>query len=269
MKPDLDGARLELSGRIARLVLDRDDVRNELTGTRLYEAVVRTVDWINAGEDVSVLVIAGTGKSFSAGGNVKDMHDRTGAFAGDVYELQAGYRRGIQSMAIAMHRLDVPSIAEINGVAIGAGLDLACMCDMRIASDDARFGETFINLGIIPGDGGAWFLQRLIGYQRAAELTFTGRVIGAREALALGVVLDVVPAGELRTRTASLAEEIASKPPRALRLTKRLMTSAARMGLPDFLDVCATYQGMCHHSADHAEAMDAFVSKRAPAYSGK
>ncbi|MCB1464447.1 MAG: enoyl-CoA hydratase/isomerase family protein [Nitratireductor sp.] len=268
-KPELRGARLETEGRIARLVLDRDDVRNELTGTKLYEAIVETVDWINSGEEISVLVITGTGKSFSAGGNVKDMHERRGAFDGDVYELQAKYRTGIQMMATAMHRLDVPSIAQINGAAIGAGLDLACMCDLRIASETARLGETFVNLGIIPGDGGAWFLQRLIGYQKAAELTFTGRLIDAREAMQLGILLDVVPAEKLAGRVNALAKEIAAKPPRALRLTKRLMKNAQRLELDDFLDVCAVFQGMSHHTADHGEAVDAFLSKRNPRFSGR
>lgn len=137
--PSFEGARLEISGRVARLTLDRDDVRNELTGTLLYRAVVATVDWINANPDVSVLIVAGAGKAFSAGGNVKDMHSRSAAFAGDVYELQAQYRAGIQTMVLAMQRLEVPSIAQIGGAAIGAGFDLACMCDIRIASSNATF----------------------------------------------------------------------------------------------------------------------------------
>lgn len=120
----------------------------------------------------------------------------------------------------------------------------------------------------MPGDGGAWFLQRLIGYQKAAELTFTGRVIDAAAALTLGIVLDVVPAEQLATRVDSLAAEIASKPPRALRLTKRLMSSAPRLGLEDFLDLCASFQGMCHHTEDHREAVDAFLAKRKPTFRG-
>ncbi len=266
--PSFEGARIEVSGRVVRLTLDRDDVRNELTGTLLYRAVAGTVDWINNNPDVSVLIITGAGRAFSAGGNIKDMHSRSGAFAGDVYELQAKYRSGIQTMAHAMQRLEIPSIAQMGGAAIGAGFDLACMCDIRIASSDAVMGETFINLGIVPGDGGAWFLQRLIGYQKAAELTFTGRVIDAQEALQLGIVLRVVPRDELAKNVSELATLIASKPPRALRLTKRLMSSAPRLGLEDFLDQCATFQGMCHNTEDHHEAVDAFLAKREPTYRG-
>ncbi|MFB9985073.1 enoyl-CoA hydratase-related protein, partial [Mesorhizobium kowhaii] len=133
--PKLIDSKLEVSDRVALLVLDRDDVRNELTGTGLIDDIVQTVDWINGGAAVSVLVVTGAGKAFSAGGNVKDMRDRKGSFAGDVYEVQDRYRRGIQRIALATHRLEVPVIAAVNGAAIGAGFDLATMCDIRIAAE--------------------------------------------------------------------------------------------------------------------------------------
>jgi len=133
------------------------------------------------------------------------------------------------------------------------------MADIRIASEKARFGETFLNLGIIPGDGGAWFMQRQIGYQRAFELTLSGRIINAAEALALGVVLEVVPPAELLTRAMAQAARFAAQPPKALRLTKRLMKQAQRMELKDFLDVCAVFQGMCHNEPEHLEAVRRFL----------
>lgn len=267
--PRLDDALLTLERRVATLTLNRHDVRNELTGSRLVEDIVRTVDWIAATEEVSVLVLTGAGSAFSAGGNVKHMQARSGGFGGDVYAVQNYYRAGIQRMALAMHRLEVPSIAAVNGPAIGAGFDLACMCDLRLASTEARFGETFLNLGIIPGDGGAWFLQRLVGYQRAAEMTFTGRLLGAEEAKAIGLVLEVLAPDALLARAGELAGTIAAKPPQATRLTKRLMKSAQRMELPDFLELCALFQGMCHNTADHLEAVNAFLEKRAASFSGR
>jgi enoyl-CoA hydratase/carnithine racemase len=264
--PELSGARLTVQDRIARLVLDRDDVRNELTGTGLAAEIAVVAEWANQAADVSVLVISGTGKSFSAGGNVKHMQERSGAFAGDVYELQDNYRRGIQRMSLAMHALELPSIAAVNGAAIGAGFDLACMCDLRIAAAGAKLGETFVNLGIIPGDGGAWFLQRLIGYERAALLTFTGRVIDAEQALAMGIVSEVVAPEELDARVAALAAEIAAKPPQALRLTKRLMRSAQKLELPELLELSAVFQSVAHHLPDHTEAIDAMLEKRPPQF---
>jgi len=163
----------------------------------------------------------------------------------------------------------VPVIAAVNGPAIGAGCDLACMCDIRIGSTGAMFGETFVNLGIIPGDGGAWFLQRLIGYQRAAEMTFTGRVVKADEAVELGLLLEVTEPDALMPRVMEMASTIASKPPITLRYAKRLMKKAQRMELPDFLDLCAVYQGICHNTEDHTEAVGAFLDKREPSFKGR
>lgn len=267
--PELRDALLHVEGGVATLTFNRDDVRNELTGTGLVDDIEQTVNWINANEAVSVLVMTGAGKAFSAGGNVKHMLQREGTFGGDVYSVQKQYREGIQRIPLAMHRLEVPSIAAVNGPAIGAGFDLACMCDLRIAAAGSVMGETFVNMGIIPGDGGAWFLQRLIGYQRAAELTFSGRVLGAAEALSLGILLEVVEAQDLLPRAQELARSFAAKPPQALRLTKRLMKSAQRLELADFLDHCAVFQGMCHNTADHLEAVGSFIEKRAPHFSGR
>jgi enoyl-CoA hydratase/carnithine racemase len=197
------------------------------------------------------------------------MSEKSGLFAGSVQQIQDQYRRGIQRIPLAMEAAEVPVIAAINGPAIGAGFDLACMCDLRFASSKAIMGETFVNLGIIPGDGGAWFLQRLIGYQRAAELTLTGRIITAQEALSLGILLEVTEPDQLLGRALDLASQIASKPPRAVRLTKRLLKYAQRGNLPDFLDLSACFQGMAHHSDDHIEAVNAFLEKRSGVYSGR
>lgn len=266
--PQLTDASLELHQRIALLTLQRDDVRNALTGTQLVDDIVNAVTWADQTPEVSVLVITGAGSAFCAGGNVKEMKEKTGTFSGSVIEIQDQYRRGIQRMPLALHKAEVPIIAAVNGPAIGAGFDLACLCDLRLGSTKALFGETFINLGIVPGDGGAWFLQRLLGYQRAAELAFTGRLVKAEEALALGILLEVVTPEALLTRTMELAAEIAAKPPQAVRLTKRMMKIAQRQELPDFLDLCASFQGMAHHTRDHEEAVAAFLEKRTPRYSG-
>ncbi|PIE43783.1 MAG: enoyl-CoA hydratase [Gammaproteobacteria bacterium] len=268
-QPPLIDARLGIEGTVAILTFDRDDVRNALTGTNLIDDIVRCVDWVNGNTNVSVLIITGNGSAFSAGGNIKDMQNRQGDFAGNVKELEQKYREGIQRIPLAIESAEVPVIAAVNGAAIGAGFDLACMCDMRLASETAKFGETFVNLGIIPGDGGAWYLQRLVGYQKAAELTFTGRVFDANEAQALGLLLDVVPQQDLLQRASMLATEIASKPPHAVRYSKRLMKKAQRMQLNDFLEVCAAFQGISHNTQDHMEAVTAFIEKRTASFKGK
>jgi enoyl-CoA hydratase/carnithine racemase len=266
--PALRDSRLDLAGRVATLTLDRDDVRNALTGTELAAEIAAVAEWVNRAPEVSVLVLTGAGSAFSAGGNIHDMEARSGSFAGDAYTLQEGYRRGIQRMALAMHGLEVPALAAVNGAAIGAGFDLACMCDLRFAAAGAKLGETFVNLGLVPGDGGIWFLQRLVGYQRAAELTFSGRRFDAEEAAALGIVLEVLPADGLAERVAAVAAELAAKPPQALRLTKRLLRFAQDRELAPTLELSAALQAACHETADHHEAVSAFLERREPRFGG-
>lgn len=267
--PKLKESLLEVDGRVATLTFMRNDVRNALTGTALIDDILQSINWANLESGVSVLVITGDGTAFCSGGNIKEMHHQTGTFAGSVIEIQDKYRRGIQQVPLAMHKAEIPIIAAVNGPAIGAGFDLACMCDLRIASSRAVVGETFINLGITPGDGGAWFMQRLIGYQHAAELALTGRLVKADEALKMGIFLEVVEPEALLPRARELAGRIAAKPPQVLRLTKRMLKLAQRSELPDFLELCATFQAMAHHTEDHLEAVSAYVEKRDPVFKGK
>ncbi len=258
--PRTTDALLAIDGRVATLSFNRDDVRNALTGTALIDDIVGVAEWINACDEISVLVLTGLGSAFSAGGNIKDMAQRGGDFAGDVAEVATRYRRGIQRIPLALQQVEVPIIAAVNGPAIGAGFDLANMADIRLASTRAKFGETFLNLGIIPGDGGAWFMQRLIGYQRAFELTLSGRIVDAAEARELGLVLEVVEPEQLASRAAELAQRFAAQPPKALRLTKRLMKMAQRMELKDFLDLCASFQGICHNEPEHLAAVNRMLN---------
>lgn len=261
--PQLTDCTLELNKNVLTLTFVRHDVRNALTGTAITDDIVATTEWINRTPEIAVLIITGEGSAFSSGGNIKDMAVRGADFAGDVQELENYYRQGIQRIPLALHKLEVPVIAAVNGPAIGAGFDIANMCDIRIASTKAKFGETFVNLGLIPGDGGAWFMQRLIGYQKAAELTFTGKVIDAEEAKNIGVVLDVVEPDNLMIKVNELAHEIGRKPVASLRLTKRLMKLAQRTELPDFLDICAVFQGMCHNNPEHLTAVNTMLEKLA------
>ena len=257
--PKLSDASLSLDAGVALMRFDRDDVRNALTGTELVADIIAVCDWVNKNHAVGALILTGTGRAFSSGGNVKDMFDREDIFAGNPIEIQDSYRHGIQQMTMAMYRLEVPVIAAINGAAIGAGLDLCCMCDIRLACQFAKIGETFVNLGIIPGDGGAWFLPRLIGMQRAAEITYSGRIVEAEEALTLGLFMEVLAAEQLMPRAQELAQQFAAKPREALRMTKRLLQSGQRLGLHDFLDYCASQQSLCHSNEQHHQALAEFL----------
>lgn len=258
-QPQLVDAVLDSDAGVATLTLNRDDVRNVLTGTHLVADLIAACEWINRDHSIGALVITGAGKAFSAGGNIKDMLHREGMFSGDSIQIQEAYRQGIQRMALSLYRLEVPCIAAVNGAAIGAGLDLACMADIRLASPFAKVGETFVNLGIIPGDGGAWFLPRVIGMQRAAELTFSGRVIDAQEALRIGLFMEIAPAEELLSQAQRMAATFAAKPRQALRIAKRLLQAGQRLPLDDFLDYCAGQQSLCHSHPQHHEALSAML----------
>ena len=241
--PILKDAALTLEERVAVLTFKRDDVRNALSSTELGTDIVTAVNWASLEPEVSVLIMTGEGSAFSAGGNIKTMGERAKA---PPHVLQQNYKRGIQRIPLALEEAEIPIIAAVNGPAVGAGFDMANMCDIRIGSTNAQFGETFVNLGIIAGDGGGWYLQRLLGYQRAAELTFTGRMVKADEAKALGILLEVTQPDALMPRARELAARSASKPPLAVRYAKRLLKLGQQQSLGEHLDVCAGYQAICH-----------------------
>ncbi|MGH8958744.1 MAG: enoyl-CoA hydratase-related protein, partial [Acidimicrobiia bacterium] len=157
---------------------------------------------------------------------------------------------------------DLATIAAVNGPAIGAGFDLVLGCDLRLGSTTARFAHTFVDLGIIPGDGGAWLLPRVVGWQRAAELSFTARAVEAAEAQAMGILLEVVEPELLLPRTMELAHLIASKPAHSIRLAKRLLRHARSMDLSGFLEFSAALQAVSHHTESHQQAIANFQHKR-------
>jgi enoyl-CoA hydratase/carnithine racemase len=252
----------EVHDHVALLTLNRPDIRNAITDPRIIDEIVEVCERVQKDESISVLIVTGAGSAFSAGGNIKDMLEKQGMFSGDPAQVRENYRNGIQKIPLAFHRLDVPAIAAVNGPAIGAGCDLTCMCDIRIASEQALFGETFVSVGLIPGDGGAYFLPRVVGFSRACELAFTGRVIDAHEALRIGLVSEVTAPERLLDRAREIAAEIAQQPARILRLAKRLFTLSQGKSLEDTLELSAAYQALCHHTPEHMAALEAFFAKQ-------
>jgi enoyl-CoA hydratase/carnithine racemase len=249
----------ELAGRVGTLILNRPDLRNALTDAAMLEEILEAIATAEA--SAGVLVVTGSGTAFSSGGNIKDMRDRVGLFAGTPEEMVEGYRDTVQRLTRAMASTDLVTIAAVNGPAVGAGFDLALGCDLRIGSTHASFAHTFVDLGIIPGDGGAWLLPRVVGWQRAAELAFTARRVDATEALAAGILLEVVSPTELMARAMDLATQIAAKPAHSVRLTKRLLRHARQMDLEGFLDLSAAFQAIAHHTEAHLDAVKKFSTK--------
>jgi enoyl-CoA hydratase/carnithine racemase len=267
-RPEHDGDKeyreviFQQKGAIAVLTLNRPDIRNAFSHQEMIDEIVSVCQRVQDSESISVLVVTGTGSAFSAGGNVKDMYNKAGMFSGDPNDVRQNYRKGIQRVTLAFQRLDVPAIAAVNGPAVGAGCDLTCMCDIRIASDKARFGETFVSVGLIPGDGGAFLLPRVVGFSKALELAFTCRVIDAAEALRIGLVSEVTPPEMLLPRAMEVAAEIAQHPARTLRLAKRLFYLSQGRSLEETLELSCSFQALCHHSPEHMAALESLFARQ-------
>lgn len=212
-------------------------------------------------EDNSVrcAVVTGKGKSFCAGGDVKKMQGKEGMFSGGPNELRERYKRGIQKIPLAFEKLSTPVIALVNGPAIGAGLDMACMCDIRIAHPRAKFGETFAKLGLVPGDGGTYFLQRIVGFGKAMEMTLTAGIYSAHEAKEMGLVNYV--GEDCEQRALAMAQAIAANAPIATQMAKRSIEAAYRSDLKTVLDLMAAYQGIAQRTQDHFSGLEGLVNK--------
>ncbi|HEY9272767.1 crotonase/enoyl-CoA hydratase family protein [Achromobacter sp.] len=257
--------QIERDGGIVVATMNQPETRNALTGNTAIEEIVQLCADIRQDAGVKVLILTAAGPIFSSGGNVKDMR----RFFDDALtpeRICEEYRQGIQRIPLALHGLDVPVICAVNGPAIGAGLDIACMCDIRIAADTATFAESFVRVGIVPGDGGAWLLPRAVGMAKASEMAYTGEAISAQDALACGLVSRVVPAAELLPAARTLAAKIAANPGGVMRMTKRLLREGQQSSLASLLELSASYQALAHKTAEHREAVTAFIEKRAPKF---
>ncbi|HET7682301.1 MAG TPA: crotonase/enoyl-CoA hydratase family protein [Marmoricola sp.] len=260
---------VERDGHVETWTLNRPEQRNAISADDVVAAIESAVAAASADPDVRAVVITGAGSAFSSGGNVKHMHERSGMFGGTPAELRQGYRQGIQRIPRALHQCDVPLVAAVNGPAVGAGCDLALLCDVRVASTRAVFAESFVKVGLIPGDGGAWLLPRAVGMSRAAEMALTGSPIDAETALQWGLVSRVVEPEELLGAARQVADAIAANPPQVVRMTKRLLREGGQQSLESHLELAAAMQPLAHHTADHAEAVAAMLEKRAPEFRGE
>ncbi len=231
--------------------INRPEVGNAITDADFVNDFEAAVDQANADLTVRAVILTGVGKLFSAGGNVKEMAHREGMFGLDPRDQRQAYVQGIQRIPRALVRMEVPLIGAVNGAAVGAGCDLAMMCDIRVASDRASFAESFVRLGLIPGDGGTWYLPRAIGRERAAEMTFTGMTVDARTAHEWGMVSRVVPHADLMDAALDLARRIVENPPHALRMAKRLLHEAQQGTLESVLALASAMQPLAHLDPEH------------------
>ena len=256
----------EQEGPIVVLTLNRPEIRNAISDSDMIDSFISAIDHINQDQGVRAVILTGAGKAFSSGGNLKKIGDVAKL---SPVEIRNWYITGIQRIPRVLSTLEVPIIAAVNGPAVGAGCDLACMCDIRIAGQSASFAESFVKLGIIPGDGGAWFLPRVVGLSKAYEMAFTGDPIDATEALACRMVSKVVPDEHLLDAARELAQRIAINPGYALRMTKSLFRQSGQLTMEALLEMSAGMQAMAHGTADHKEAVTAFLEKRPARFTEK
>ncbi|HLJ63376.1 MAG TPA: enoyl-CoA hydratase-related protein [Stellaceae bacterium] len=260
-----DELKFEKSGKIATITLNRPDKMNAFTWTMLD-------DWAQAlqecqkDEAVHVILITGAGKAFCSGGDIGTMGARTERTP---LMRKAELQDHVHRVPLTLATMDKPVIAAINGAATGAGMDLALMCDLRYAAQSARLGETYVRVGLVPGAGGCWFLPRLVGTAKALELFWTGELIEAEEALRLGLVNKVVPDAELMAHSMKVAERISDGPPLSVRFIKRALYQGQALDLKAHLDQISSHYAVVTASADHREAVAAFLEKRKPSFTGR
>jgi enoyl-CoA hydratase/carnithine racemase len=264
-----DALLYERDGAVVTLTLNRPELRNPISDDDVVDAIVDALDRLEEDAEARVAILTGAGSAFSSGGNLKKMAAAGGLVDAMPTRTRRNYKRGIQRLPLRFAALEVPVIAAVNGPAIGAGCDLACMCDLRIAGESARFAESFVKLGIIPGDGGAWLLPRVVGFSKAAEMALTGDMIDAQEALACGLVSKVVPDCDLLAEARKLADRIAVNPTQAVRMTKRLLWESRSVNLDTLLELSAAMQALAHATDDNREAIASFLEKRQPNFTGK
>lgn len=251
---------------ISIVSLNRPNARNAYTSEMIEELCSALVQ---ADEDSNIrcIIITGEGESFCAGGDVKEMLNRSGMFAGEPAILQKKYSQGIQNIGRVFESISTPTIAKVKGAAIGAGCDLACMCDLRVGDQSSVFAESFAKLNLVPGDGGSYFLQRVVGFTKAMQMTLTCEQVKARDAFEIGLLNYYVD--DIDKFTLELADKISSLPPQALQYSKRALVHAYRNDLSSNLDLLSSYQGILQNMHDHQIALDSIKNKKPTKFLGQ
>lgn len=255
---------LEKKGGILTITFNRPKQMNALT-QEANEELIDLFESLAEQNDVRVVILTGAGKAFCVGADMS-LLDTIGK--GSLEEVRFRVHKVVR-MALIFQRLEKPIIAAINGYTLGQGLNIAIACDLRIASDNAIFGEEFINMALFPDLGGAYLMQQLLGPAKAKEMTFTGERISAQEAEKIGLVNKVVPADSLMDEVYKLATTLASKSPLAMALSKRTFNLALRGALENTINFEPSLQSILLSSQDHKEAVNAWIEKRKPVFTGK
>lgn len=254
----------EVRDRVATLTLNRPDKLNAFT-SGMIDRWAWALEEAQRDAEVNAVIVTGAGRAFCAGGDV----GRMGEGEPTPLEHKRALWERVHRIPKALDLMDKPVIAMVNGVAVGAGMGMALQCDLRIASEEARFSTGYVKVGLVPGDGDAFYLPRLVGIAKALELLWTGDFVDAREAERLGIVNKVVPASDLRQCTYELARRIAEGPQVAIRLIKRLAYQSLRLDLRTHLDLVSSHMAVVRETEDHQEGVRAFKERRPPKFTGR
>ena len=256
----------EASGGIATITMNRPDSLNALNG-EISLALQKAIADAAGDREVRCVVITGAGRAFSSGADLSDVDEATEG--GGKPDLGAFLRHRYNPIILPIVEMEKPVVASLNGVAAGAAASIALACDFRIASDKARMFQAFIKVGLVPDSGAHYFLTRLVGHAKAAELAMLGEIIDAEECLRLGLVTKVVPHDDLEKETRAFAEQLASGPTRAYALTKKALHFASNSDIAAVLDYEADLQSEISTTEDSVEGIIAFVQKRPPSFKGR
>ena len=254
---------VEKSDSVVTITLNRPEVRNALN-LEMREEATRVLDELAGNESIRVLVLTGAGGNFCAGGDVKSMRERRLSKEEAKAQMEL-----INAMVLKLANFPAPTLAVVDGFAVGAGCNLALACDLIIASERARFGQVFAKVGLIPDGGGSYFLPRLVGLAKTKELVFTADIIEAAEALRIGLVNRVVAHDRLTAEAQALIEKIAAGPPKALARAKQLLNQSLELNIQKALEMEAEGQAFCLGTEDHQEGLRAFFEKRPPNFRGQ
>ena len=254
--------------KILIIKINNLELKNALSD-EVIDDLVAILSSIDKNENVRVALLGGVGSIFCAGGDIKAMREKSGMFSGDSNQLRENYRKGIQRIPKVIEGLSTPLIGVVNGAAIGAGVDLACMCDFRVGCETSFFAETFSKLALVPGDGGTYFLPRVVGYPKAMEMFLTGDKYDSKEALKIGLLNYVFSCEDLWDQAVKIAEKISNNSPMAITMTKKALRSSwINCDLGSHLDLLATFQGETQRTNDHEEGLMALKEKRRPNFLG-
>ncbi|MBU97830.1 MAG: enoyl-CoA hydratase [Acidimicrobiaceae bacterium] len=263
---DLEHLIYKVDNNIAMITLNRPETLNALTPL-MRKSFALALEMAEKDDDVRVLVITGAGKGFCSGGDVKAMN--AAKKSGKTSALDEKIDPIRDTIVMTLRNATKPVIAAVNGAAAGAGMNIALACDIRIASENAKFGETFAKRGLHPDWGGTYFLPRIVGTAKACELIWSGKIINAKEALKLGIISDLVTPSKLMKTSLEMAQSFAAGPPTAIRLAKRALYRSMDSSLREALEFETYAQNICSETQDAKEGISAFVEKRDPYFTGK